>query len=63
MVRWLGIIPFVAMVLAAPLVNRVEPRIFGMPFFLGWLVIWTVLSSVLLFIVYVVERRQRRRGG
>jgi polyferredoxin len=62
MVRWLGIIPFIAMVLAAPLVNRVEPRIFGMPFFLGWLVIWTVLSSVLLFIVYVVERRQRRGG-
>lgn len=52
MIRWLGLIPFVAMILAAPFVNTIEPRIFHMPFFMAWLVVWIPLSSGVLWIIY-----------
>lgn len=62
MIRLLGLIPFVMMVLAAPFVNTVEPRIFHLPFFLAWITIWTILTPVVMLIIYRVERRQRDGG-
>lgn len=44
-------IPCVA-VLAVPWFNRAEPRLFGMPFFYWWQLMWVPLSSVFIGIVY-----------
>ncbi len=43
--------------LAIPLVNRVEPRIFGLPFLLAWIVFWVFMIPLLLFSIYRLEGR------
>ena len=35
--------------LMIPLVNRVEPRILGFPFLLGWMVFWVAVTPLFLF--------------
>ncbi len=38
-----------------PLANRIEPIILGVPFLLFWIVLWMILSSIILFIVYKLD--------
>jgi hypothetical protein len=52
-----GAIPFVTMVLALPLVNRIEPVILGMPFLLFWILVWVVLTPPILFAAYLCEKK------
>ena len=40
-----------------PFANRVEPRIFGLPFLLAWIVLGMVLTPVCLSIIYRLEGR------
>ncbi len=56
----LGAIPFITMVFALPLVNRIEPIILGMPFLLFWLLAWVVLTPLILFAAYVFEKKYNR---
>jgi len=44
-------VPCVA-VLAVPWYNTLEPRLFGIPFFYWWQLLWVPLSGVFLAIVY-----------
>ena len=53
----LGAIPFVTMVFALPLVNRIEPIILGLPFLLFWLLAWVVLTPVILALAYKLEKK------
>ena len=53
----LASIPFAALTVAVPLVNRIEPRILGLPFVLAWIVAWVFLTPVFLWSVGRVERR------
>jgi hypothetical protein len=58
--RWallLGCVPFVALVGALPWVNRVEPMILGLPFLLFWIFAWVALTPMVLFVAYLIERR------
>ena len=58
--RWLRVllaaIPFCALTVAVPLVNRVEPRFFGLPWLLCWIVVWVMLTPAFLWIVGRLER-------
>lgn len=56
----LALIPFVAMCFSVPLWDRVTPLLLGLPFNLCWLIVWIVLSSVCLAVIY---RREMRRAG
>ncbi|QCJ45390.1 DUF3311 domain-containing protein [Bacillus sp. S3] len=38
-----------------PLANRIEPYVLGLPFLLFWIVLWMILSSVVLLIVYKLD--------
>ncbi|WP_066072502.1 DUF3311 domain-containing protein [Neobacillus soli] len=49
------IIPFIGMGALLPLANRIEPYVLGLPFLLFWIVLWMILSSVVLFIVYKLD--------
>jgi hypothetical protein len=51
-------IPFLALVLGPFLANRLEPRIFGLPFLLAYCVFWVLLTPVFLF---WVDRLRKRR--
>ena len=53
----LGSIPFITMVFALPLVNRIEPIILGLPFLLFWLLAWVVLTPFILALAYKLEKR------
>ncbi|MGG1679585.1 DUF3311 domain-containing protein [Neobacillus sp. NRS-1170] len=49
------IIPFIGMCVLLPVADRIEPYILGVPFLLFWIVLWMILSSVVLFIVYKLD--------
>jgi hypothetical protein len=44
-------------VLCVPLFNRVEPAIFGVPFFYWYQMLWIALGALLLLPVYLAEER------
>ncbi|HZY99590.1 MAG TPA: DUF3311 domain-containing protein [Candidatus Baltobacteraceae bacterium] len=53
----LAAIPVAALTVAVPLVNRVDPRIFGLPFVLFWILAWVFLTPLFLLAVGRLERR------
>jgi hypothetical protein len=53
----LGAIPFVTLVFALPLVNRVHPVVLGLPFLLFWILTWVILTPLILFLAYVLENK------
>lgn len=56
--RWwylLLIVPYVAL-LWVPLYNRIDPSIFGIPFFYWYQFLWVVLTSLLIIVVDVKTR-------
>ncbi|MCY9197518.1 DUF3311 domain-containing protein [Bacillus atrophaeus] len=55
----LSILPFIGMLCLLPFVNRVEPFVFSMPFIMFWVAIWTVLTSVILGIMYKLDPRNK----
>ena len=56
----LSLVPFIGILGFLPLVNRVEPFVLGMPFNMFWMVMWTILSSVILGIMYKLDPRNRK---
>lgn len=52
----LAAIPLAALSVAIPLVNRVEPRIFGLPFLLCWIVAWVLLTPAFVWTIGRLER-------
>ncbi|MED1796966.1 DUF3311 domain-containing protein [Brevibacillus nitrificans] len=54
-IRLLALVPFIGMLGFLPVVNRVTPFVFGMPFVLFWMVLWTVLTSVCMAIIYKLD--------
>ena len=53
----LSLLAFIGILAFLPLVNRVEPFVLGMPFNMFWMVMWTILSSVILSIMYKLDPR------
>ncbi|MFB9127260.1 DUF3311 domain-containing protein [Paraburkholderia dipogonis] len=60
LLRVLAALPFVGILLGVPFVNRVEPLMLGMPFVLAWIVMWVVLSSIIMAIVYRLDPSNRQ---
>ncbi|HVJ40070.1 MAG TPA: DUF3311 domain-containing protein [Dongiaceae bacterium] len=52
--RWLLILPFIA-VLWVPFYNSVEPSLGGVPFFYWYQLLWVLISSVLIYFIYLTE--------
>jgi hypothetical protein len=45
----LAVIPALMLTFAVPAVNRVEPRVFGLPFLLVWIVLWVVVTPLFVY--------------
>jgi hypothetical protein len=52
------LIPCIA-ALAVPLYNYDEPRLFGIPFFYAWQLVWIWLGAGITWIVYVLDWKGR----
>jgi len=50
-------IPFITLVFALPLVNRIKPMILGLPFMLFWILTWVILTPLILFVAYTLEKK------
>lgn len=55
----LALIPFLALIGGASFANRVTPYVLGMPFLLFWTVLWCILGSVIMAIVYQVDPKNK----
>lgn len=53
----LAAIPIAALSFAVPLVNRVDPRVLGMPFVLFWIAAWVMLTPAFLWTIGRIEKR------
>lgn len=51
----LAALPFLGLLGGIPFVNRVTPFVLGLPFILFWIVVWVVLTSVIMWIIYSLD--------
>ena len=56
--RWLLLVPFAWQVGLAPLVNDVAARPFDLPFPMAWQMAGILLTSVVIGLVYAIDRRR-----
>jgi hypothetical protein len=57
MLLLIAAVPVAALTIVVPFVNRIEPRILGLPFILAWILVWVALTPAFLWAVGRVERR------
>jgi DMSO/TMAO reductase YedYZ heme-binding membrane subunit len=57
----LATVPVLALTAGIPFANRLEPRIFGLPFLLAYIVAWILLTPAFLTTVYALDRAAARR--
>jgi hypothetical protein len=53
-------LPFVGILVGMFFANRVEPFVLGLPFAMFWVVLWVLLTSVIMAVVYALDRREGR---
>ena len=51
----LAALPFLGLLGGIPFANRVTPFVLGLPFILFWIVVWVVLTSVIMWIIYSLD--------
>jgi hypothetical protein len=52
----LAAIPVAMLTVGIPFANRIEPRVFGLPFLLAWIVAWILLTPAFLTLIDRGER-------
>jgi hypothetical protein len=57
--RWLAVLPFLGMLVGPFFVNRATPLILGMPLLLAWIVLWVLLTSAVMAVIYVNDPANR----
>lgn len=58
-VRWLAIVPFIALIIGPFFFNRATPLILGLPPLLAWIVAWLLLTSLIMGVIYAVDPANR----
>lgn len=56
---WLAVVPALALLGAPFVANRVEPRVFGVPFFLAWLAGSILCTSLCMWMLRRLDRASR----
>ena len=57
--RLLSLVPFAGLLIGVAFANRVEPRVFGMPFLLAWVVAWVFITVAIMACVYRLDPANR----
>jgi hypothetical protein len=59
LIRALALLPFLGILVGTPFCNRVTPLILGLPFLFAWLLLWIVLTSVIMLVIYIWDPANR----
>ena len=60
--HWLAVVPMLGLLGGLPFVNRVEPYVLGLPLLMAWIVGWVVATSVVMGVIYRLDRARKRDG-
>ena len=55
----LTVLPFIGILVCIPFVNQVKPYVLGLPFVIFWMVLWVVLTSIIMWIVYKIDPKNK----
>ena len=58
--KFLAVLPFLGILLGPVFLNRVTPFVLGMPLVLAWLLLWIMLTSSIMALIYVTDPANRR---
>ena len=58
-IRWLAVVPYLALLVGPFFVNRAEPLILGVPLLLAWIVVWILITSLIMAVIYAVDPANR----
>lgn len=61
--RLLSLLPFAGLLAGIGFANRVEPRVFGMPFLLAWVVAWLFITVGVMALIYRLDPSNRTQDG
>jgi len=56
----LALVPFLGMLGGIGFANRMTPFVLGLPFLHFWIVLWTLLTSFLLMVIYQLDEKQEK---
>ncbi len=62
-IKWLALLPFIGMLGGVFFVNQVTPLVLGMPLLLAWIVLWVLLTSVIMALIYATDPANRDHIG
>ena len=54
--RWLAVLPPLLMLGGVPFVNRPGPLVLGLPPLMAWIILWILLTSAVLGVIFVLDR-------
>ena len=60
-IRWLAVVPYLALLVGPFFVNQATPLILGLPFLLAWIVAWILISSLIMAVIYSVDPANREQ--
>jgi hypothetical protein len=60
-IRWLAVVPFLALIVGPFFANRATPLILGLPLLLAWIVAWILLTSLIMAVIYAADPANRER--
>jgi Protein of unknown function (DUF3311) len=58
-IRWLALLPFLGILGGTPFLNRVTPLVLGLPLLFSWLLLWIILTSVIMLVIYRCDPANR----
>ncbi|RTM15353.1 MAG: DUF3311 domain-containing protein [Bradyrhizobiaceae bacterium] len=51
----LALLPFLGFLVGSTFVNQVTPLVFGFPRLLAWIVLWIILTSCIMSVIYILD--------
>lgn len=58
-IKWLALLPFIGMLGGVFFVNQVTPYVLGLPLLLAWIVLWLLLTSAIMAVIYLADPANR----
>jgi hypothetical protein len=59
MIKALAALPFLGILVGSVFLNRVTPLVLWLPLLLAWLLLWIVLTSAIMAVIYVTDPANR----